>query len=1201
MTIDISEKEFENAIETVLLKGGFEKRLSKNYDKKSALDKELLIRFIKESQQEKYEELQQIAQGTTDHSILEELEKVLDAKGMLYVINNGFSVSGITFESFFLKPTSKINEETLFLYERNILSLIRQIHYSQNNQNSVDIVLFLNGLPIASLEIKNPFTGQTFSDAIIQYKNDRNPSEKLFEFKKRVLVFFAIDPDEIHYSTRLNGEKTEFFPFNKGRQYIVQNKKFTCSGNPDTSSYKTEYFWKEILQKDSFLDIVGNYIQHQSKKVLGEPVKESIIFPRYHQLDAVRKLESKKELGCRYLIQHSTGGGKSNTIGWLAYKLFSLFDETGEKAVFDSVLVLSDRINIVSQLAETIQQFEQTPGIFEEIKNTPELVENLGNERKILVSTQQKFLNLLEKLEKRQGKNFAIIIDEAHSSQSGTSATKRDQTLTEDLTKKENPSKIEDDPQDAIFSYIEQKNKKHKQLNYYAFTATPKETTLHLFGVETNPNIFEPFHTYSMRQAIEEGFILDVLKNYTTYEQHFKLIQTSKNDKIVEGKKASREIMMFVESHELNISKKSQIIVEHFLVHTKDKIGGMGKAMVVAPSRLAAVRYKLAIDTYIESKQYSGINTLVAFSGTVIDDNGKKFTENSMNSTKNDKDLREKFDTSNFNILVVADKYQTGFNQPLLHTMYVDKHMYGIKPVQTLSRLNRAIRGKDDTYVLDFKNSVDEIRKAFEPYYDGALLADTTNLKMLDGIYRKILNFDVITRKILHEFSNVYYKKKSEQTIEDHGKLSSILNKILSNYDKTKEIEQSNFKLHLIKYVEIFRFLSHIIPLNDEDFHALYGITLLMFVSGYFDAKYSSQNPIKDDVALEYYRLQKTSEGKIPLSGEGDLVSGGKIKSPRRPEIPKSLSEIIQNINERNSDLDNSISEEKTADELEEKLDAMDDFQELASNSDAEDIRDEYTTRLKKLVAESYDSNPYFARKFFENGAFQEEVIDKGLELCHKKAKGELETIVISPGKELEVKIQYRKIIEKLHGKINWFDRYFGIDTLEFLETCTIDDSVKEIKILASAFHDGINQTLLEEFQNFVIQCKSRGIKCEMRIITRKELHKQIHMRAIISDNHTYVTESQKTIEIGSWSLITEIIADLPYDEWWNHSDCHDIVKDWDKISPIINHEITKLNYPAKCIVCGKDFTVPFKPDGIRPVYCREHLKKSHNRGDSDE
>ena len=1152
MTIDISEKAFENAIESALLQGGYEKRSPDDYDKKRALDPELVIRFIKESQQEKYKELQQIKQEDTDHSILDALAKELDTKGMLHVIRKGFSVSGVLFACVYSKPTSTLDPETLSDYEKNILSIIRQVRYSQNNQNSLDIVLFVNGLPIATGEIKNPLTGQTFEDAIIQYKNNRDPSEKLFEFKKRTLVHFAIDPDEIHYATRLKEQETEFFPFNKGREYIVKNKKFTSAGNPDGPSYKTEYLWKEILQKDSWLDIIKNYIQYQSKQILGGQFKEWIVFPRYHQLDAVTKLKDATKLGRRYLIQHSTGGGKSNTIGWLAYKLFSLFDDTGEKPVFDSVLVVSDRITIVGQLGETIQQFEQTSGTFEEIKNTTELAKNLGNVRKILVSTQQKFLNLLDKLETRKGKNFAIIIDEAHSSQSGISATKRDQTLTEDLTTAEETEKAfeqrTEDTQDSINHYITQKNKKHEQLSYYAFTATPKETTLHLFGTETSPDHFEPFHTYSMRQAIEEGFILDVLKNYTTYTQHFRLIQTSKKDKIVAGKKASREIMKLVESHEINIAKKSEIIVEHFLAHTKDKIGGMAKAMVVAPSRLAAKRYKQEIDTYINTKQYTGIHTIVAFSGTVLDKDGK-FTEGSMNGkTMTDEEMREEFDTPNFNILIVADKFQTGFNQPLLHTMYVDKHMYGIKPVQTLSRLNRATRGKDDTFILDFKNSSDEIQEAFEPYYDGASLSDTTDLNVLDEIFRKTLSFDIITSEILKEFSAVYYKRKSEQTTEDHGKLSSILNKILSNYDKLEEKDQDDFKLHLVKYAEVFRFLSHIVPLTDEEETALYGIAVLMFVSGYFDSKDPLLNPIKDDVALEYYRLQKISEGSISLSGEGTLVAGGKIKKPRRPDVAKSLSEIIHNINERNSDTDNAHAEEITADEIEVKLSAMTDFKEIVANSDAEDVLDEYKIRVKQLVAGSYDSNPYFAKKFFENGAFQDEVLLKGIELFQSQAKGELETIVISPGKELEVKSQYRKIIGKLQGKINWFDRFFGKNTLEFLETCTIDDSVKEIKILASVYQYGIDESLLEKFKNFAAEFAKHGIKCEMKIITKKDLHRQIHLRAIISDNHTYVTESQNTIELGSWSLITEINEELPYDEWWNNPDCLDIVQNWDAI-----------------------------------------------------
>ena len=1152
MTIDISEKTFENAIETALLEGGYEKRLSnENYDRAKALDTELTINFIKNSQQEKYKQLQQLKQDDTDNAILDELVNELDQNGSLHVIKNGISVSGVTFELFFSKPTSALNEETLSLYEKNVLSIIRQLHYSTKNENSLDIVLFVNGIPVATGEIKNPLTGQTFSDAIIQYKENRDPKEKLFEFKKRALVHFAIDPNEIHYTTKLNEEKTEFFPFNKGREYTVNNKKFTAAGNPDGPSYKTEYFWKEILQKDSWLDIIGNFIQLQSKQILGGQNKEWLIFPRYHQLDAVTKLTNATKLGERYLIQHSTGGGKSNTIGWLAYKLFSLFDEQGQKPVFDSVLVISDRVVIVRQLGETIQQFEQTAGIVDEIKNTTSLAENLGNERKILVSTQQKFLNLLDKLDTRKGKNFAIIIDESHSSQSGTSAAKRDQTLTEDLTTEEETEtaieKQAETAQDAINNHIEQKNKKHEQLSYYAFTATPKETTLHLFGNETSSKYFEPFHTYSMRQAVQEGFILDVLKNYTTYQHHFKLNQKSKKDKTVEGRKASRALIKYVESHELNLATKSQMIVEHFMSHTKDKIGGMAKAMIIAPSRLAAVRYKKQIDNYINTKQYTGISTLVAFTGTV-NDGGEKYTEQSMNKTKTTQELTDKFDTPNYNILIVADKYQTGFNQPLLHTMYVDKHMYGIKPVQTLSRLNRAIRGKDDTFVLDFKNSSDEIKEAFEPYYDGAALSDTTDFKTLDELFRKTLNFEIITRKILQDFSAVYFKRKSEQTGEDQGKLYSVFDKIMANFDKTEEKDQEDFQRHLAKYAEVFRFLSHVAPLTDEEMHALYGIGVLMFTKGLFDADSQSLDVVKDDVALEYFRLQKISEGDISLSGEGMLVAGGKITPPKRPDVAKSLSEIIRNINEKNSDTVNSDAEEITADEIEKKLLSMEEFRELAANSDSQDVLQEYSSRVKKLVAESYESNQYFANKFFSNKEFQEEALLKGIELYQKQAKGEVETILLSPGRQLEVKAEYRNRIKSCKGKVNWFDRYYGKDTLAFLEGCNLDESVKEIKIL-SGINSDIDDSFLEQFKNYKEKCAANGIKCEMKIIINKGLFRHLHWRVIVCDNFALQTESQRTIELGSWGTISPINKEeVPFGEWWNDTDCVDMIENWDAI-----------------------------------------------------
>jgi type I restriction enzyme, R subunit len=1151
MTIDVKEKEFENAIESILLEGNYESRLSKDhYDKKRALDPELVIRFIKDTQLEQYKQLQQIKKEDTDNVILNELEKNLDQKGTLHVIKNNISVSGILFKIFFPKPPSKLNEDTNLLYEKNILSIIRQLYYSLNNQNSIDIVLFVNGIPVTTIEIKNPLTGQTFVDAMNQFKNNRDPEEKLFQFNKRTVVHFAVDSNEIHYTTKLNKEKTQFFPFNKGREYFVKDKKFTSAGNPDNSSYKTEYFWKEILQKNSLLDILSNFIHLQSKQTLGREKKEWIIFPRYHQLDAVRKLVKDTKLGSRYLIQHSTGGGKSNTIGWLAFKLISLFDEQGTNPVFDSVLVISDRVLIVEQLAETIQQFEQVPGVVEEIKDTSSLVKNLGNDRKILVSTQQKFLNLLEKLETRKGKNFAIIIDESHSSQSGKSATKRDQTLTEDLTTEEQTENaIEENiegRQDVINNHIKQANKKHERLSYYAFTATPKETTLQLFGNKIKPKCFEPFHKYSMRQAIQEDFILDVLKNYTTYEQRFKIHQTSNKDKIVEGKKAHQEIMKFVESHEQNLAYKSKIIVEHFQTHSKHKIGGMAKAMVVAPSRLAAVRYKKQIDNIIEIKKYSGISTLVAFSGTVVDGE-KKFTELSINKIKNSQEITEKFDSQNYNILIVADKYQTGFDQPFLHTMYVDKKMWGIQPIQTLSRLNRTTRGKDDTFVLDFKNSSDDIKDAFEPYYDGASLSDSSDLKVLDELFKKILNFEIITKKIIQGFSNVYFKKQSEQTVEDQGKLYSIYDQVVANYDKLQSPQQEEFQKYLIKYVEIFRFLSNVVPVLDEEIHGLYGIGVLMFTHRIFDVT-SSNDIVKDDIALEYYRLKKISQKDISLSGEGTLVSGGKVRKPKRPDEAKSLIEIIKDVNTKYSDIEITVADETILNQIEKELLSDPDFLEIAANSDSEDILGEYRKKVREKVANYYDTNPYFVKQYFDNKEFENEILLKGIELYQKQSRGEIKTIILSPGKQLESKKEYKKNIEKFQGRINWFDRYYGKDTLEFLDTCVLHESVKEIKILAG-INSEIDNSFLEQFKKFKTKYENCGISCEMKIIIKKDLFRDLHWRIIVSDNFALTTESQKTIDLGSWGAIFPLDPkEIPYEEWWNNTDCVDIIDNWDKI-----------------------------------------------------
>jgi type I restriction enzyme R subunit len=504
-------------------------------------------------------------------------------------------------------------------------------------------------------------------------------------------------------------------------------------------------------------------------------------------------------------VQHSTGSGKSNTIAWLAYKLFSLHDDN-DKPMFDGIVVLSDRVGIVNQLGSTIRQFEQVPGIVELVETTSRLAENLETERKILISTQQKFPVLSEKLIKLKGKYFAIII-EAHSSQTGESATKVKAVLTANLEEAAyDEAKIEEsqyDLVDKIEKQIKQRGPQ-KNLSYYAFTATPKYKTFKIFGTAVSGDRYEPFHKYSMKQAIEEGFIFDVLKNYTTYERYFRIIQIASEDKVVTGRKASSALMKYVDTHHLNLSYKVEKIVEHFRIHCQPKIAGLAKAMVIASSRVQAMKYKQEIDSYILSQNYVGIKTLVAFSGTIQDEDGNSFTEQNVNRTSNEWELRQKFNSPEYNILIVAEKYQTGYDQPLLHTLYIDKKLHGIKVVQTLSRINRIHAGKTDTFVMDFQNTVEKIIKYFEPYYKGSSLVDKTDPIYLFKLYHKLINYGIITDEDLDKFAEVFFKPRSFQETRDHGRLYALINPVLDRFDDAKEIDKDEFKQKLIEYIDAY-------------------------------------------------------------------------------------------------------------------------------------------------------------------------------------------------------------------------------------------------------------------------------------------------------------------------------------------------------------------------------------------------------------
>jgi type I restriction enzyme, R subunit len=691
--------------------------------------------------------------------LINTLVKELDSKGTLYILRHGFKFYAKTFRLAYFKPAHGLNYDVLELFNKNRLTVTRQVLCHPDKHDTMDLVFAVNGLPVATCELKNPGTGQSWRHARKQYQNDRDPNAPLFQFKKRALVHFAADPDEVHMTTRLQKQATHFLPFNRGSQ----PGEIQCgAGNPQhPSGYRTGYFWEEVLQFDSFLDIIGHFmfIEKIEEKVddgkggKRRITKEAMIFPRYHQLDAVRKIveASRQEgTGHNYLIQHSAGSGKTNSISWLSHRLASLHNRDDQK-VFDCVIVITDRRVLDQQLQDAIYQIEHAQGVVKAIdEDSKQLAAALVDGTKIVVTTLQKFPFVLRGLlhvagaetqeaateeEKQQAKKweaaiaarkYAVIVDEAHSSQTGESARELKAILGTAASDDEGETDWEDRLNEVMQSRGKQPN-----LSFFAFTATPKGKTLELFGRMGSNGKPEAFHIYSMRQAIEEEFILDVLTNYTTYKTYFRLLKAAEEDPKLPKKKAARALAKFMSLHPHNIEQKTEVMVEHFRRSVKHRLDGKAKAMVVTSSRLHAVRYKLAFDQYIAENGYTDIRTLVAFSGKVKDpDTGIEYTEPGMNTDIvtgkpiSEAQLPERFDSGDYQILLVANKYQTGFDQPLLHTMYVDKRLDGVQAVQTLSRLNRMIPGKDAPFVLDFINNAEDIYRAFKPYYDTTSLQE---------------------------------------------------------------------------------------------------------------------------------------------------------------------------------------------------------------------------------------------------------------------------------------------------------------------------------------------------------------------------------------------------------------------------------------------------------------------------------------------
>ncbi len=766
-----TEQVFESCVEQSLTDGGWSAGALAEWEQARALFPARVFAFIEATQPKLWAEMAALHGGNLQPMLLDALVKELEIKGSLHVLRHGFKCYGKLFRLAYFQPAHALSPDVLALYARNQLTVTRQVPCHPGDHSSIDMVLAVNGLPVATIELKNPGTGQTWRHAIRQYQTDRDPRAPLFDFKKRALIHFAADPDEVWMATRLAQSKTFFLPFNRGSH----PGQVQCgAGNPQHGSgYRTGYFWQETLQRDSFLDILGHslFIEKDAQKVDdGRGGKrlvatEKMVFPRYHQLDAVRAVIAAARAegaGHNYLIQHSVGSGKTNSISWPSHRLASLHDAQDQK-VFDCVIVITDRKVLDQQLQDAIYQIEHAQGVVKAIdQDAKQLAEALIDGTKIVITTLQKFPFVLRGLlhsagaqnqdqasveEKAQAnawqeaiaaRRYAVIVDEAHSSQTGETACE----LKGILGAKVQNGNGEDEPDwEERLNQIMASRGQQQNLSFFAFTATPKGKTLELFGRLGSGGKPQAFHTYSMRQAIEEGFILDVLRHYTTYSTWCKFVKTVEDDPSIPRKQGAKALAKFKELHPHNIEQKTEVMVEHFREHVRHQLGGRAKAMVVMASRIQAVRYKQAFERYIQEQGYTNIRSLVAFSGTVKDpDTGIEYTEPGMNPDAvthkpiSEGQLPERFASDDYQVLLVANKYQTSFDQPLLCAMYVDKRLDGVQAVQTLSHLNRKIAGKDEPFVLDFVNKPEDIYAAFKPYFDATSLQEAAKPEMLPSI-----------------------------------------------------------------------------------------------------------------------------------------------------------------------------------------------------------------------------------------------------------------------------------------------------------------------------------------------------------------------------------------------------------------------------------------------------------------------------------
>ncbi len=981
--IDLKETNFEQYITNWLIEhNGFILRgadeagrpvKDEDYDRTLALDLELLGQFIQDTQPNEWARLHEIYGEQALESFAKRLDQELSQIGVLDVLRQGVTDRGVHIDLFYRRPNSGFNPDAEKLYQANLFSVMRQVYFSSRDERSVDMVLLLNGIPVVSFELKNQLTGQNVQHAIHQYKTDRQPSDKLFAFK-RALVHFAVDNNAAFMTTKIDGMKTYFLPFNRGDN--------NGAGNPAVKGkFATCYLWEDVFTKDSLAEIIARFMhvtveKKKDPKTGRTDKKETLLFPRYHQRDVVRKLIAdarENGAGKNYLIQHSAGSGKSNSIAWTAHNLSDLHNKEDRK-VFDKIIIITDRRVLDRQLRDTVSQFEQQHDVVRGVTSSAELREALEDKTKIIVSTLQKFPIIVEDIEKLSGKTFAVIVDEAHSSQSGESTKALKQTLSKlEDAEEEDEANTTPDAEEQFALEAQAARGRLPHVSFFAFTATPKEKTLELFGVKGADGRFTPFSLYSMKQAIEEGFILDVLKNYTTHKMYFELAQRAAEiDPEFEKKKAYRLAIGYADLHEHGIEKKAELMVEHFRSQIERLIDSKAKAMIVTKSRLHAVRYYLAVRDYLAKQGYPE-KAIVAFSGTVVDASrgGLEYTEAGLNGFSETETV-EKFDSDDYKFLIVANKYQTGFDQPKLGVMYVDKKLGGVATVQTLSRLNRTMgKAKTDVFVLDFVNDAESIQKDFQPYYTSTILSESTDPNILYDLKRDILSAGVFGEEQVHQ----HYELLISGDQNNQAVVAGLLDDAVQRWNDLDDDDKDALRDKAVDFTRKYAFIAQLFDFGDAKLEQFYE-----YIRNLAKKLPKVKDPLPTEL-LDYIDLssiaiskgKKAAIGLVDEESELDPMTSNSRSGKPLDEMER-LSLIVKSINEQFG-LPEGMEEDGML--LISRIRDREDIKKAIANNPKGAAREHFNSVMQDELMKMFKERAEFYKKLDEDSTLKDTIAEK--------------------------------------------------------------------------------------------------------------------------------------------------------------------------------------------------------------------------------